>query len=134
MRQTVRYFGLLLALSLPLLSQAQPASHDPLISLKLLFSPASVAAVELSPNGKMISFVAPLDGVQNIFVSPADDPSARRAVTHYKDRGVQVYDVSGNVNYHWTGDDSRIIYCGITRATRTGTCIPLTSRAASPRI
>jgi dipeptidyl aminopeptidase/acylaminoacyl peptidase len=110
MRQTMHYLGLLLALSLPLLSQAQPAAHDPLISLKLLFSPASVAAVELSPNGKMITFVAPLDGVQNIFVSPVGDPSARRAVTHYKDRGVQVYDVSGNVNYHWTGDDSRIIY------------------------
>ena len=108
--KTIRYFGLLLAISVPLSLQARIDSPDRLISLKLLFSPASVAAVALSPDGKMISFVAPLEGVQNIFVSPADDPASQRAITRYKDRGVQVYDVSGNVTYHWTGDGSHIIY------------------------
>ncbi len=109
-RNTMKRLGFLIALSLPLFSQTQPPARDPLIPLKVLFSPASITGLHLSPNGKLISFIAPLDGVQNIFVAPAEDPAAKRAVTHYKDRGVQVYDVSGNVNYHWTGDSSHIIY------------------------
>jgi hypothetical protein len=110
MRLTIQRFGLLIALLLPLFSQNRLLAEDKLIPLKLLFSPDSITGVELSPNGKMISFIAPLDGVQNIFVAPAEDLSSKRAVTHYKDRGVQIYDVSGNVNYHWTGDSSHIIY------------------------
>lgn len=133
-RHTLQRFGFLIVLLLPLLSQAQPPARDPLIPLKVLFSPASITGLHLSPNGKMISFIAPLDGVQNIFVAPADDPAAKRAVTRYKDRGVQVYDVSGNVNYHWTGDSSHIIYLRDHEGTRTGMSSRRMSKVARPGI
>src|SRR5271165_6591510 len=88
-------------LATSLLAQTPPPSAEPLIPLKVLLSPPSIQAVEISPNGKTISFIAPLDGVPNLFVAPAASPGSRRPVTKFKGRGIQSFDVSGNVIYRW---------------------------------
>jgi dipeptidyl aminopeptidase/acylaminoacyl peptidase len=107
MPKIIARFGLFIAILVSAHTQVPPV---PLIPLKVLLSPPTVQAVEISPDGKMISFIAPLDGVANLFVAPANAPASRRAITRYQARGLQVYDVSGNVIYRWTADSTRIVY------------------------
>lgn len=96
--------------------QAAPArSEQPveLIPREALFQNPDRIAVKISPNGKYLSWMAPLDGVLNVWVAPSKDPSAARAVTHSTGRapagyawsyqpGVILYmqDSGGNENYH----------------------------------
>lgn len=45
----------------------------------------------VSPDGRHISYLAPLDGVLNVWVAPVDDLAAARAVTTDTGRGVRSY-------------------------------------------
>ena len=56
----------------------------------------------ISPDGSMASFLAPVDGVQNVWVAPIGDIGAARVITHDTLRGVGVY--------HWAEDDEHILY------------------------
>jgi dipeptidyl aminopeptidase/acylaminoacyl peptidase len=100
----------LLFCSTPSRAQTPAPPPDPIVPLKTLLTSPSIVAPLISPNGDLISAVAPLDGVANIFVSPAGDPKAAKPVTHFTGRGIQPFDVSGNTNYHWTSDSSHILY------------------------
>ncbi len=62
-----------------------------LIPRDALFGNPERALVQLSPDGRYLSWVAPLDGVLNVWVAPADDLSAARAVTADTARGVRMY-------------------------------------------
>jgi dipeptidyl aminopeptidase/acylaminoacyl peptidase len=85
-------------------------ADDPLIPLATLLGPPQVVAPQLSPDGTRISWMAPLDGAPNLWVAPVDSPQAARAVTHETGRGLQAFDVSGNVMYRWTADGRRLVY------------------------
>ncbi len=63
----------------------------PLISRKVLFGNPDKAAVRISPDGKHISYLSPLEGVLNVWVAPRDDLATARAVTHDKGRGIRFY-------------------------------------------
>ena len=54
---------------------------DALISRDVLFGNPDKAMARLSPDGARVAFLAPDDGVLNVFVAPRDDPSAAEAVT-----------------------------------------------------
>lgn len=86
------------------------AAAEPLIPLATLLGPPRVSAPALSPDGRMLSWIAPLDGVPNLWVAPADSVSAARPVTRESGRGLQAFDVSGNVAYRWTGDSRSLLY------------------------
>jgi len=75
------------------LAISQPAQAGPpqLISRDVLFGNPDRAAVRLSPDGKQLSFLAPVDGVLNVWVGPAGDFSAAKPVTDDKHRGIRVY-------------------------------------------
>lgn len=45
----------------------------------------------ISPDGRHISYLAPVDGVLNVWVAPADDLSAANAVTNDTGRGIRSY-------------------------------------------
>ncbi|MDM7860740.1 S9 family peptidase [Alteromonas sp. ASW11-36] len=62
-----------------------------LIPRELIFGNPTYSSVQISPNGKMISYLAPLDGVMNIWVAPVDALSAAKAVTADKGRGIRGY-------------------------------------------
>ncbi|HET6397175.1 MAG TPA: S9 family peptidase [Pseudoxanthomonas sp.] len=62
-----------------------------LIPREALFGNPERAVVQISPDGKYLSWVAPLDGVMNVWVAPADDPAAARAVTRDTARGIRSY-------------------------------------------
>jgi dipeptidyl aminopeptidase/acylaminoacyl peptidase len=63
----------------------------PLIPRKLFFGNPDRAAVRLSPDGAFLSWLAPLDGVLNLWVAPRDDPEAARPVTRDTGRGIHYY-------------------------------------------
>jgi dipeptidyl aminopeptidase/acylaminoacyl peptidase len=63
----------------------------PLIPRDVLFGNPERLLPSLSPDGSRLGFVAPDEGVLNVWVGPADDPAAARPVTHDRDRGVRTY-------------------------------------------
>ncbi len=77
-------------------------SAYPLISRKVLFGNPDKAAVRLSPDGTRISFIAPVIGVLNVWVGPAESPGEAKPVTRDTHRGIRVY--------HWAYSNNDIIY------------------------
>ncbi len=89
--------ALLLALATPAAVAQETASPDTtaagveLIPREALFGNPERANVQVSPDGKHLSWVAPVDGVLNVWVAPAADPAKVRAVTDDKTRGIRQY-------------------------------------------
>lgn len=63
----------------------------PLIPRQLLFGNPDKASAQISPDGAQLSWLAPRDGVLNVWVAPANDPAAARPVTHDTGRGIRIY-------------------------------------------
>ena len=92
--------GLTLALSISsALAQTSTAASTPaqrmadveLISRDALFGNPERATVMISPDGKTLSWVAPVDGVMNVWVAPAGDLSKARPITRDTGRGIRDY-------------------------------------------
>ena len=62
-----------------------------LIPRHVLFGNPDKASAQISPDGMHISYLAPLDGVLNVWVAPADRPSEARPVTRDTGRGIRFY-------------------------------------------
>ncbi|MGB5659732.1 MAG: S9 family peptidase [Thermoanaerobaculia bacterium] len=56
----------------------------------------------ISPDGSTVSFLAPVDEVQNVWVAPLGDSAAARVITHDTKRGIGVY--------FWAADGEHILY------------------------
>lgn len=56
-----------------------------------LFGNPERANVQISPDGRYLSWIAPVEGVLNVWIAPADDPSKAKAVTDDKARGIRQY-------------------------------------------
>ena len=84
--------------------RAEPASVAgvELIARETFFGNPDKASARLSPDGTKLSYLAPLDGVLNVFVGPIDDPQAARPVTDDKYRGIRIY--------FWAYDNQHILY------------------------
>ncbi len=63
----------------------------PIIPRKVLFGNPDKIQVRLSPDGSHLAFLAPLNGVLNVWVGPADNPDAAQPVTHDTGRGIQYF-------------------------------------------
>jgi dipeptidyl aminopeptidase/acylaminoacyl peptidase len=104
-RLTRAALPLLLALGLaaPLASQAADSlAGTPLIPRAALFGNPVKAGAQLSPDGQWLSWMAPVDGIMNVWVAPAAKPEAAKAVTDSKDRPIPAY--------FWSGDSHQILY------------------------
>ncbi len=62
-----------------------------LIPRDVLFGNPERAGAALSPDGTRIGFLAPVDGVMNVWVGPLDDLSAATPVTADRGHGVRVF-------------------------------------------
>lgn len=62
-----------------------------LIPRSVLFGNPDHMAPAVSPDGTRIGWVAPEEGVLNVWVGPLDGSSPAQAVTHDRDRGVRTY-------------------------------------------
>ena len=71
----------------------------PLIPREVLFGNPDKAQARLSPDGKWLSYMKPVDGVMNVWVGPADDPSAAQPVTEDKIRGIRSHSWAYNSRY-----------------------------------
>ena len=103
------FASLLLMLAAPA-AMAARSEPGPLLPLSRLLAPATNQAPLLSPDGRWLSFLRPVDGALNLFVAPVDSLDAVRALTARRGRGLQGFDVSGNVLYRWTPDSRRILF------------------------
>ncbi|MBO9575004.1 MAG: S9 family peptidase [Sphingobium sp.] len=92
-----------MALAAPAL--AQPQSQ--LVPRTAFFGNPVKAAGRLSPDGKWLSWMAPKDGVMNVWIAPLDAPDKARVMTAETKRPVP--------GYGWSEDSSMILY-----ATDTG--------------
>lgn len=95
---------LVLALIAPAAFAQAPASLDetPLIPRSTLFGDPDRSLVRLSPDGERIAFLAPVDGVMNVWVGPADDVDAAEPVTRDDDRGIR--------SYSWSFTSEHVLY------------------------
>ena len=82
----------------------------PILPLERLMAPGSFGTPLISPDGRLISWIAPLDGISNLYVAPADDIAAARPVTRFTEGGVRGTNVSGKVIYRWHYDSRRVIF------------------------
>lgn len=62
-----------------------------LIPRSVLFGNPERLAPVVSPDGTRLGFVAPVDGVLNVWVGPRDEPRAARPVTHERGHGVRSF-------------------------------------------
>jgi dipeptidyl aminopeptidase/acylaminoacyl peptidase len=62
-----------------------------LIPRKVLFGNPDRAQVRISPDGATLSWLAPRDGVLNVWVAPRQNLKAARPVTHDTGRGIRFY-------------------------------------------
>ena len=63
----------------------------PLLPRKLLFSNPDHANLQLSPDGQRLAYLAPLNGVLNIWLAPRGNPQAAQPLTRDTSRGVHWY-------------------------------------------
>ena len=90
--------GLTVAGAAPVLAQPDV----PLIPRQKIFGNPTQVAGRLSPDGKWLSWIAPRDGVLNIFVAPAADPKAARPLTAETKRPIR--------QYFWSPDSKQILF------------------------
>ena len=63
----------------------------PLIPRKLLFGNPDKTQARISPDGQRLSYLAPVNGVLNVWVGPVDDPDAAKPVTKDTNRGIRFH-------------------------------------------
>ncbi|MEM9462344.1 MAG: S9 family peptidase [Myxococcota bacterium] len=81
---------------------AEARADASLIPREILFGNPDKTSPSLSPDGSHLLFMAPVNGVLNAWVGPADDPSAAKPVTQDEKRGIRF------AGWTWGGD--RIVY------------------------
>ena len=81
---------------------AQQVAETELIPRDLLFGNPERSNVLISPDGMSLSWLAPVDGVMNVWVAPASDPAKAKAVTADKARGIR--------NYFWSYQPGVLLY------------------------
>ncbi|MFN3857137.1 MAG: S9 family peptidase [Caulobacter sp.] len=87
--------------------QASPAAvaataEAPLIPRASFFGNPTKTAARVSPDGKWIAWIAPRDGVLNVWVAPRSDLSAAKPLTDEKTRPIR--------QYFWAQDSSAILF------------------------
>ncbi|MGY6552786.1 MAG: alpha/beta fold hydrolase [Erythrobacter sp.] len=83
-------------------ASADTRTAAPLIPREALFGNPTRAQGRISPDGQWLSWLAPDNGVMNIWIAPASDPDNARVITSSADRPIP--------QYFWAPDASSIMY------------------------
>ena len=70
--------------------RAAAASQANLVARRAFFDDADYVSVRVSPDGQHLAYLAPLDGVRNIWVAPLAEPHAARPVTRATNLGIDL--------------------------------------------
>lgn len=73
-----------------------------LIPRRIFFDNPDRVCVRISPDGKHLAYIAPLEGVMNIWVAPANELSKAVALTAESKRGLR--------SFQWAWDSKHILY------------------------
>ena len=73
-----------------------------MIPRRVLFGNPQKASARISPNGKWLSFLAPVEGILNVWAGPVDDISAAKPVTDDRTRDIQ--------GHSWAYTGEHILY------------------------
>ena len=65
---------------------AEPEQPVSLVPRDALFASPAYSELQISPDGKQLAFLHPLNGVLNVWVAPLDDPKAATPVTRFDTR------------------------------------------------
>lgn len=76
--------------------------EDKLIEREILFGNPERVGVRVSNDGKYISYIAPYNGVLNVWIAPTDDLKNAKLITRDKKRGIR--------SYFWSKNSQYIIY------------------------
>jgi dipeptidyl aminopeptidase/acylaminoacyl peptidase len=87
--------------TVPVTTHAAPAPLK-LIPREDMFGNPVKAAAKLSPDGQWLSWLAPVDGVMNVWVAPAADPAKAKPITADKTRPIR--------EYFWSTDSKSVLY------------------------
>jgi dipeptidyl aminopeptidase/acylaminoacyl peptidase len=79
-----------------------PAATTPLIERAKLFGNPSKVAGSISPDGKWLSWIAPRDGVLNVWVAPVNAPDQARPLTAEKARPIR--------SSFWSPDSKSLLF------------------------
>jgi hypothetical protein len=79
------------------------SAETELIARRVLFDNPDYGSVTVSPDGWHLSWLAPVDGVRNLFVARIDDLASARPVTRATDRNISPF-------YRWAQTSSHIIF------------------------
>jgi acylaminoacyl-peptidase len=74
----------------------------PLIPRKLLFGNPRRTQVKLSPDGRWLTWLAPFDGLLNVWIAPADDVAAEEPLTRVAGTPIAWQD--------WQGDGEHVLF------------------------
>ncbi len=85
-------------------SDARPAprADASLPSRNAFFGNPDRMSPQLSPDGKLLAYLAPVDGVMNVWVGPADDPAKAKPVTKETKRGLR--------QFGWTYAPNQLVF------------------------
>lgn len=78
------------------------SSSISLISRKILFGNPERTSAQVSPDGKWLSWLAPVNNVLNVWIAPIDEPQNAKTITQDQKRGIRFY--------LWTKNSSHILY------------------------
>lgn len=91
-----------LGASLAAPAMGEPRPDVPLIPREVLFGNPDRAALELSPDGTMLAWLAPVNNVLNVWVAPVNDLAKAKAITHDDSRGIR--------QYFWAYNNQNVLY------------------------
>lgn len=73
-----------------------------MIPRQVLFGNPEKSMARISPDGEYLSYLAPVAGVLNVWVTAVEDPDSARPITKDEERGIRLY--------IWTYDGQHILY------------------------
>jgi dipeptidyl aminopeptidase/acylaminoacyl peptidase len=81
---------------------AEAVAGTAVIPRSALFGNPEKTQARISPDGKFISYIAPVNGVLNVWVAPRADASAAKAITNDTKRGIR--------QHFWAYDNKHILF------------------------
>jgi len=84
---------------------AKAAEAPALIARRVIFDNPERAGGQISPDGRWLGYIAPRDGVLNVWVAPADAPDQARPITNDRVRGIRGFAFAFTGNHVLYGQD-----------------------------
>lgn len=105
--------------------ESPPAPRSLTLARADLFGDPARTGVQLSPRGDSLAFLAPRDGVMNLWVMAADGIEEPRPLTDERDRGI--------AEFYWSADSATLIYVQSTPANDSDRLYAVSVSGGDPR-